>query len=135
MTRLTIQLLFSRDHDTQPGSILQCDTSGEYLPFNFVDWRDSIHYLLWAETQQVDPREFITFSSWCEIYGYESDEEFNGDLNEFGNWPTDLPTIFTSIGSFELFEKLDELDAWEDNGEEDEEDNGDDGEDSDEYDD
>ena len=112
MTRLTVQLLFSKDQNTQPGSILQCDTSGEYLPFNFFDWRDSIHYLLWTESQKINPREQTTFSSWCETYGYDSDEEFNGDLNEFGNWPTDLPTIFTSIGSFDFFDKLDELNAW-----------------------
>jgi len=63
MTRLTVQLLFSRDQNVQPGSILQCDTSGEYLPFNFFDWRDAIHYLLWAETQGTDPRNHTTFSS------------------------------------------------------------------------
>ncbi len=112
MTRLTVQLLFSRDQSTQPGAILQCDTSGEYFPFNFFDWRDAIHYLLWAETRKNNPRKQKTFSSWCEIYGYDSDEEFNGNLNQFGNYPTDLPTIFTSIGSFDLFEKIDTLDAW-----------------------
>ncbi len=117
MTRLTVQLLFSKDQTIQPGAILQCDTSGEYFPFNFFDWRDSIHYLLWAETQEFDPREQTTFGAWCDIYGYESDEEFNGDLNEFANY-NNLPTIFTSIGSFELFEKLDELNAWKDNEEE-----------------
>ncbi len=117
MTRLTVQLLFSKDQNTQPASILQCDTSGEYLPFNFFDWRDSIHYLLWTEFQKINPREQTTFSSWCNIYGYDSDEEFNGDLNEFGNCDN-LPTVFTSIGSFELFEKLDELDAWTCGGEE-----------------
>jgi hypothetical protein len=111
MTRLTVQLLFSRDCNTQPGSILQCDTSGEYLPFNFFDWRDAIHYLLWAETRGTDPRNHTNFSSWCEIYGYDSDEEFNGNLNEFSTLTT-LPTIFTSIGSFESSQDLDKLDAW-----------------------
>jgi hypothetical protein len=114
MTRLTVQLLFSRDQSTQPGAILQCDTSGEYFPFNFFDWRDAIHYLLWTETQKINPRKQETFSSWCEIYGYDSDEKFNGDLNEFGKFDN-LPTIFTSIGSSDLFEKLDKLDAWADN--------------------
>ena len=75
-------LLFSNDKNLEPPAILQCDTSGEYLPFYFYDWRDAIHYLQWCNANKLLTEEHNSYKEWSEIYSY-NEEEFVGDLNEF----------------------------------------------------
>jgi len=78
----TITLLFSTDKNEEPPGILQCDTTGEFYPFIFNNWRDAIHYIQWCK-QQNNGREYDMFNKWSKLYGYDEEETFIGDLNEF----------------------------------------------------
>ncbi len=78
-----VTLIFTKNRDVEPPAILQCDTSGEYFPFYFFDWRDAIHYYQWCQHNNKEYSQHDTFQEWCELYGYDENEEFNGDLNEF----------------------------------------------------
>lgn len=109
MTRKTITLLFTKDKSKEPSGILQCDTSGEYYPYYFYDWRDAIHYIQWCLNQNKHGHK--SFKQWSEIYGYDEDETFNGDLNEFRNC-NDPWIIFTSIGVVTGDMYLNTLSAW-----------------------
>jgi hypothetical protein len=79
MGRTTVTLLFTRkENKNQPGAILCDDTSGEFYPWVFYDWRDAVHCINWTKKLNHD-----TYILWCEQYGYYDEECFLGDLNEF----------------------------------------------------
>jgi len=99
MSRLSVVLLFSKDQTKEPPAILQCSVSGEYLCYNFVDWRDAVHYLLWCSYNKFDARNDAIFTVWCATHGYGEDEEFVGDRNEFIN-QSDKVFVFTSLTNF-----------------------------------
>ncbi len=145
MGRLTITVLFSKNTKREPSAILQCDTSGEYFPYNFVSWKDGVHYLLWSESTQKDPRSDETFSSWQDEFGYSDEEEFTGDYNQFNG--EDLSSVWLSpcfsvspshnikelsIWTMEINE--DENDGEDDDNCEDDDNDKDEDEDEDEYD-
>lgn len=79
----SIVLLFTKDTSSEPCGILQCDKTCEYYPFYFLDWRDGIHFLRWCEYNKKKKLTQQVFNEWCIKYGYDENEEFNGDLNEF----------------------------------------------------
>lgn len=111
MTRTTITLLFSKDQSNEPPGILQCDTSGEYYPHYFYDWRDAIHYINWRNSLNTNELEHKLFHKWSVLYGYDEDEKFNGNLNEFRT-DEDEWMIFTSIGTITCDMDLNTLSAW-----------------------
>lgn len=111
MTRTTVTLLFSKDTSKEPPGILQCDTSGEYYPHCFNDWRHAIHYIRWRLTQNIGKNEHNVFREWCKTYGYYEYEEFTGDLNEIKT-NDDSWIIFTSIGTITSEMDLNVLSAW-----------------------
>lgn len=109
MTRTTVTLLFTKDKSEEPPGILQCDTSGEYYPHYFYDWRDAVHYIQWCLNHGKYGHE--AFSQWSEQYGYDEDETFNGDLNEFRN--SDDPwMVFTSVGVITGDMDLNDVSVW-----------------------
>lgn len=119
MSRKTIVLLFTTDKTIEPSAILQCDTTGEYFPFVFNDWRDAIHYLKWSESKNYNNGKSKTYQKWCDKYGYSEEEEFTGNLNEFNsddsddsNDSDDCSTIFTSIMDIDENMDLTKLSAW-----------------------
>ncbi len=115
MGRLTVTLLFTRVMTTEPAGILQCDTSGEYLPFYFNDWREAIHYIQWSNNKKLNSREHETFEEWSEKYGYSGDEEeFNGDLNEFKSkqGKSNEWIVWTVLGPFDSSTDLTKISAW-----------------------
>jgi hypothetical protein len=81
MGRKTIALLFIRknEHNDQPGALICDDTSGEFYPWTFYDWREAVHYIVWANKNINQD----TYTIWCEQYGYYDEECFVGNLNEF----------------------------------------------------
>ena len=83
MSCKTITVLFSKKKEIEPPAILQCNKSGEYLPFYFFDWRDAIHYIQWCEKNNKNNGGDESFDEWKELYGYDEEEKFQGDLNEF----------------------------------------------------
>lgn len=115
MCRLTITLLFSTDKSKEPGGILQCDTSGEFLPFVFEDWRDGVHYIQWCNNKNKKCEKSTSFNEWSDLYGYHECEEFTGDLNEFQSTGEDDPNnwfIFTSVCDVNGYDDLHLLSAW-----------------------
>jgi hypothetical protein len=102
MGGLSIILLFENNKNIEPGGIIQCDTTGAFYSFEFYNWRDAIHYIKWTYFNNVELLD-KTFLKWSEIYGYNEDEEFNGDLNEFKY----SGFIFTSIGTFKNIDNID----------------------------
>lgn len=115
MGALTIQLLFEQDTNVQPGAILQCDTSGEFISNRFDDWRDAVHFILWCTANEFNPRQHKIYNKWMEIYGYDEDEEgklhFNGDYNEFIKCNSDY-YVYTSIGIIPENFDLKSANAW-----------------------
>lgn len=110
----TVTLLFTKNNKSEPPAILQCDKSGEYFPFYFFDWRDSIHYLLWCESIGYNFKEHKTFNEWSDKYGYDSDEKFSGDLNEFRckKNKQDKISIDTTICTISEYTNLNKKSAW-----------------------
>lgn len=113
MSKLEVTLLFCKDRTTQPPAILQCDTSGEYFPYFFVDWRDGVHYIYWCKVNSLNPKQNSIFNKWSKINGYEEEGEFIGNLNEFIDRPDEI-TVFTSIGVVNSSENLQCKSAWDD---------------------
>lgn len=113
MTRVTVVLLFSKDKNIEPGGILQCDTSGEYFPFNFRDWRDGVHYIQWC-LHNKKKYSHESFNIWSELYGYDDEEEFTGDLNEFRCKKSDEYKwiVFTSCCEINGSTNLKKKSAW-----------------------
>jgi hypothetical protein len=110
-------LLFDRDKNKEPPGILQCDSSGEYFPYYFFDWRDSIHYLLWCNATNKKFDMVKNYNEWCTTYGYDENELFNGDLNEFRSSidkSDEFIQIYTSIGDISLCDDLSAKSAWND---------------------
>lgn len=115
MGYLSLVLLFSKNQSTQPPAILQCGTSGEYFPYFFVDWRDGVHYIFWCESNSKEPRLDESFETWRSAYGYDEEEEFVGNLNEFVSSSSSDPfSVFTSIGSISSTDDLNSKSAWDD---------------------
>lgn len=116
MGRKIVTLLFSKDKNSEPEAILQCDTSGEYLPFYFFDWRDSIHYIQWCLNNNLSSADIKSFEQWGKKYGYNDKEEFNGNLNEFrcdeNDNDNDEWVVFTTIGDIDGSKNLKKLSAW-----------------------
>jgi hypothetical protein len=115
MGRITVNLLFEKDFTKQPAGILQCDTSGEFLPYVFFNWLDAVHFLIWKQNKSSLQIE-TAYYDWCETYGYDTDEKFNGNLNEFhtnndSNCQNDW-IIFTSVGVVTSYMDLTTLSAW-----------------------
>ena len=79
---ISIVMLFSKDITREPPGIFQCNKSGEYFPFYFFDWRDGVHFIQWCKHTNV-MESTKSFNMWCKKYGYDENEIFNGDLNEF----------------------------------------------------
>jgi hypothetical protein len=111
-----IVLRFERSRSSEPSAILQDDTTGNYLPYDFYDWRDAIHYLNWVYSKSLSVYKQRTFDRWATSYGYMEEEEFSGDLNENRKL-----TVDTSIGIIPHTIDINNLSAWTYNEEEDEE--------------
>lgn len=112
MTRLTVSLLFVKNMKFEPPAILQCDTSGEFFPFFFNDWRDAVHYLFWCRKNEKNCREMEIYNEWSDLYGYNEEEKFTGDLNEFKKIDDFDELIFTSIGNIKSSSNLKNKSAW-----------------------
>jgi hypothetical protein len=112
MGGLSIILLFSKDRTKEPPGIFQCETSGEYFPYYLYVWRDGVHYLYWCEFKKLNPRQHSSYTQWSKIYGYDREEEFVGNLNEFID-RNDL-LVCTSIGTIESSDNLQCKSAWDD---------------------
>ena len=111
MGRLIITLLFSKDTNTEPPCILKCDTSGEYLPYYFMSWKDSIHYLSWAQFTNKEPRKDLTHTLWKQLF-CNDDDEFTGDYNQFR--PQGL--LFVSNGYIiDTTDDLNKISVWNKN--------------------
>lgn len=118
MAGLTVTLLFSKDKNKEPPGILQCDTSGEYFPFYFYDWRDVIHYIQWTNDNFIKKdkkyNETKLYEEWSKKYGYDDEEEFTGDLNEFRcdkNDPNKW-TVFTTLKNIDGSKNLNKISVW-----------------------
>jgi hypothetical protein len=107
----SITLLFSTDKNTEPPGILQCDTSGEFYPFYFNDWRDAVHYIQWCK-QQNNGREHNMFNKWSKLYGYDEDETFIGDLNEFKTNESDSWCVWVHDRTIDSNVDLNTLSVW-----------------------
>ena len=109
MGGLSIILLFANNKNIEPGGIIQCDTTGAFYSYEFYDWRDAIHYIKWTYFNNVELSD-KTFLKWSEIFGYDEDEEFNGDLNEFKY----DNLVSTNIGMFKNINNVDLkiISAW-----------------------
>jgi|688.fasta_scaffold257288_3 hypothetical protein len=110
----TVILLFTKNMWFEPPAILQCDKSGKYFHFYFYDWRDSIHYLLWCKSMGYYFGETKIFHEWSVKYGYDSDEQFLGDLNEFrcDENKENKISIDTSICTISECTNLNKKTAW-----------------------
>jgi hypothetical protein len=106
MSCLRIIILFSKNQTKEPPAILQCSISGEYLKYKFDDWRDAVHYLFWCKYNSFDAGNHAFFDVWRSTYGYEEEEQFVGDRNEFINRPNEL-TVFTSFHESRLTNRAD----------------------------
>ena len=113
MGRATVTLLFSLDVTQEPPAIIQDDTSGEYYPYYFNNWKHAVHYLLWCRKNDKDPGN-KSHRLWDNKYiSDEDDYEFIGDLNEFRN--EDLGVIFVGNGlDWEQGTDMLNISAWKD---------------------
>jgi hypothetical protein len=111
MSGLTVVLLFSKDQSKEPPAILQCSVSGEYLNYSFDDWRDAVHYLFWCSYNKFNPQNDSNFDTWRATYGYQEEEQFVGDRNEFINQPVKV-IVFTSFSLFSNNVDLARFSVW-----------------------
>lgn len=85
------------------------------MPFYFYDWRDAIHYIQWKKNYDIKKHdETKLFQEWSKKYGYDDEEEFTGDLNEFRcekNNP-DKWTVFTFFTNINGSKNLNKISAW-----------------------
>lgn len=108
MGRSNIVLLFTKNKSREPEAIIQDDTSGEYYPFYFKDWRDAVHFLQYVYLKKKSLVTMELFKSWSEKYGYHEEDEFIGDLNEFHKkWKKNKILISTNVGDFQYSSSLD----------------------------
>ncbi len=115
--------LFSKNIKREPSAILQCKMSGEYLSYNFMDWRHAVHYLRWCNKYDLKVENITAYNKWSKKYGYDSEEsDFYGDLNEYDEEDGDV--ICTKCGTILPLTDLYNVSAW--TMEEDEEDEEDD---------
>jgi hypothetical protein len=112
MGRTTVILLFSQDKNKEPPGLLQCDTSGEYYPYYFNDWRHAVHYIQWCVHQNNRCTD-IMFNEWGKLYGYDEEEEFNGDLNEFKTNDKDSWGVWVCGKIITADMDLNTVSAWE----------------------
>lgn len=110
----SITLLFIKDKKLQPGAIICDATSGEYHSQYFFDWRDAIHFIGFFNKDRTiennrTPNFDEKFELWSMKYGYDEDEKFNGNLNEFMCNDIDY---FTTIGIIEQNTDLNIISAW-----------------------
>lgn len=75
-------LLYKRPEETgEPAAIIQYIKSGDYL-YTFQNWKDAVHYVLFeANSKSTED----IYKKWSLLYGYDEEEVFKGNLNDFSN--------------------------------------------------
>jgi hypothetical protein len=103
MGGFSINLLFTRNNCHEPGALISNNTSGEYLPYHFYDWRDAVHYINWSQNLKND-----NFDEWCDKYGYSENESFEGNLNEFRSYSTENNNEWTIFVNDDIIQFVNE---------------------------